>query len=290
MLSGGARRLAALYGVKPGRRAVVATVDDRGLDDALALHAARRRSRGGRRPAGALPRTASRSPAAWRPVSTVVRGADGCPRRRRQRIERGRDDRPRSTPDGLAVADGRARLECDLHRGLGRRHSRRCRCCCKPAGAPTTTPRRAASRSPRSRTGSTSPGRSPVKTARSSRALRTSWRVSERSRRWQLGDQQRRQLQAVRAQLTGAACASCASPPRRRTRATAVDGKCFVDLDEDVTTKDIARAAVERATTRWSCAKRYTTVTMGPSQGRFSQVPPARPCSGCDRALWPRSA
>ena len=39
MLSGGARRLAALYAVKPGERAVVATVDDRGIEDALALRA-----------------------------------------------------------------------------------------------------------------------------------------------------------------------------------------------------------------------------------------------------------
>src|ERR671915_302221 len=37
MLSGGALRLAALYGVRPGTRAVVATVDDRGLEAALAL-------------------------------------------------------------------------------------------------------------------------------------------------------------------------------------------------------------------------------------------------------------
>jgi sarcosine oxidase subunit alpha len=39
MLSGGALRLAALYGVSPGRRAVVATTSDRGLDAALALRA-----------------------------------------------------------------------------------------------------------------------------------------------------------------------------------------------------------------------------------------------------------
>ncbi|HET8756687.1 MAG TPA: 2Fe-2S iron-sulfur cluster-binding protein, partial [Solirubrobacteraceae bacterium] len=37
MLSGGALRLAALYGVSPGRRAVVATVDDRGVEAARAL-------------------------------------------------------------------------------------------------------------------------------------------------------------------------------------------------------------------------------------------------------------
>ena len=37
MLSGGARRLIAMYALQPGARAVVATVDDRGLHAALAL-------------------------------------------------------------------------------------------------------------------------------------------------------------------------------------------------------------------------------------------------------------
>jgi sarcosine oxidase subunit alpha len=37
MLSGGARRLAALYGVKPGSRAVIVTTSDRGIRAALAL-------------------------------------------------------------------------------------------------------------------------------------------------------------------------------------------------------------------------------------------------------------
>src|SRR5262249_31711375 len=37
MLSGGARRLTALYGVKPGSRAVVVTTSDRGIRAALAL-------------------------------------------------------------------------------------------------------------------------------------------------------------------------------------------------------------------------------------------------------------
>ena len=40
MLSGGARRLAALYAVRPGGRAVVTTTGDRGLQAALALHEA----------------------------------------------------------------------------------------------------------------------------------------------------------------------------------------------------------------------------------------------------------
>ncbi len=37
MLTGGARRLASLYAVSPGRRAVIATTSDRGLDAAVAL-------------------------------------------------------------------------------------------------------------------------------------------------------------------------------------------------------------------------------------------------------------
>jgi sarcosine oxidase, subunit alpha len=40
MLSGGALRLATLYGVAPGRRAVVATTSERGIEAALALQAA----------------------------------------------------------------------------------------------------------------------------------------------------------------------------------------------------------------------------------------------------------
>jgi sarcosine oxidase, subunit alpha len=48
-------------------------------------------------------------------------------------------------------------------------------------------------------------------------------------------------------------------------------GKAFVDLDEDQTVKDIAYAAAEGYDSI-ELSKRYTTVTMGPSQGRFSQL------------------
>ena len=49
-------------------------------------------------------------------------------------------------------------------------------------------------------------------------------------------------------------------------------GKAFVDLDEDVTVKDIAYSVAEGYDSI-ELSKRYTTVTMGPSQGRFSQLP-----------------
>ena len=73
-----------------------------------------------------------------------------------------------------------------------------------------------------------------------------------------------------RAPARPAAPAPVAAPPAiARDRKTA--GKAFVDLDEDVTTKDIALAAAEGYDSI-ELSKRYTTVTMGPSQGRFSQL------------------
>jgi sarcosine oxidase, subunit alpha len=48
-------------------------------------------------------------------------------------------------------------------------------------------------------------------------------------------------------------------------------GKAFIDLDEDQTVKDLAYAAAEGYDSI-ELSKRYTTVTMGPSQGRFSQL------------------
>jgi sarcosine oxidase subunit alpha len=52
-------------------------------------------------------------------------------------------------------------------------------------------------------------------------------------------------------------------------------GKAFVDLDEDVTVKDI-RYAIAEGYDSMELSKRYTTVTMGPSQGRFSSLAMAR--------------
>ena len=46
-------------------------------------------------------------------------------------------------------------------------------------------------------------------------------------------------------------------------------GKAFVDLDEDVTVKDVEQAIAEGYDSI-ELSKRYTTVTMGPSQGRMS--------------------
>jgi sarcosine oxidase subunit alpha len=53
------------------------------------------------------------------------------------------------------------------------------------------------------------------------------------------------------------------------------NGKCFVCICEDVTEKDVKRAIAEGFDSI-ELAKRYTTVTMGPCQGRLCQVPSVR--------------
>ena len=53
------------------------------------------------------------------------------------------------------------------------------------------------------------------------------------------------------------------------------EGKCFVCVCEDVTTKDVRRAVAEGFDSL-ELAKRYTTVTMGPCQGRLCQLAATR--------------
>ena len=52
-------------------------------------------------------------------------------------------------------------------------------------------------------------------------------------------------------------------------------GKCFACLCEDVTAKDI-KMSVEEGYDSIELSKRYTTVTMGPCQGRMCQLPAIR--------------
>ncbi|HLJ02666.1 MAG TPA: 2Fe-2S iron-sulfur cluster-binding protein [Solirubrobacteraceae bacterium] len=79
--------------------------------------------------------------------------------------------------------------------------------------------------------------------------------------------------ETVRAELSaGARSASVAVAPG----VSGSDrGKCFACLCEDVTTKDIAYS-IEEGYDSIELAKRYTTVTMGPCQGRMCQLPSVR--------------
>jgi sarcosine oxidase subunit alpha len=72
--------------------------------------------------------------------------------------------------------------------------------------------------------------------------------------------------------VTGDSC-STANPFRSPDRKG--QDKCFVCVCEDVTTKDVDRAVAEGFDSI-ELSKRYTTVTMGPCQGKLCQLPSIR--------------
>lgn len=229
MLSSGARRLAALYAVAPGQRAVVATVDDAGLQDALALRLAGveiaaiadlRPDAGGGGPAAHVE-------AAGIPLlrgATVVRASG------RDRVQHvtlaavGPDGRATGAPedvacDLLAVSGGLQPALSLLLQAGGRASYDPQAACFAVADVPAGI--------------------------------------------------------AVAGALAGeGAGGPVATPPAAATDGRR-GGKAFVDLDEDVTVKDVEHAVAEGYDSL-ELSKRYTTVTMGPSQGRFSQIPSAR--------------
>ncbi len=82
------------------------------------------------------------------------------------------------------------------------------------------------------------------------------------------GPEDRTRLEADRAALAGegAGRVQAVPPP-----GTGKNGKCFACLCEDVTTKDITYS-VEEGYDSLELSKRYTTLTMGPCQGRMCQL------------------
>lgn len=269
MLSGGARRLAALYAVKPGDRAVVATVDDRGIDDALALHAAGVDvvAVADLRGAPGDDRLAERAAAAGLRLiqrSTVVRATG------RDRVEGAVV--ARVAAGGGAIGDGED-LPCDLiavsggsmpalslllQAGARARYDATC-----AAFALTDLP-----------TGVHAAGAAAGYGAADAAALSGAMAAARALSALGAGDTGEAEDLAARLAET------YVHPPVAEPPACAVDGrrrkgKAFVDLDEDVTVKDI-RHAVAEGYDSLELSKRYTTATMGPSQGRFSQIPAAR--------------
>jgi sarcosine oxidase subunit alpha len=237
MLAGAARRLGALYAVPAGRRAVVAATSEWGVDAARAL-----REQGLEVVAVADLRAGERR--------TVVRG----------HARRGRlaavtvaavDAR------GTVVSGSEQRIECDLlamsggaqptlslalHAGARAGHHARSGVFMLedlPAGMFAA--------------GSVA-GHGDADTAELSGAVAGAQAVGSDAR-----DEQARLAELAR--VPSAVPAPVVPGP----------GKAFVDLDADVTVKDVAHAAAEGFDSI-ELSKRYTTATMGPSQGRFSQL------------------
>ncbi|HSI81068.1 MAG TPA: glycine cleavage T C-terminal barrel domain-containing protein, partial [Solirubrobacterales bacterium] len=265
MLSGGALRLATLYSVAPGTRGVVATVDDRGLEAALALEAAgveiaavvdlrpdsgnplaaEARSRGieviaGSTVVGALGRRR-------------VRGVDVAP------IEE--DGRTRRTIrcDLLVVSGGSAPATGMVAQTGGRTEYDPERGHFALAELPDST-----------HAAGELTGAGAAEAAELSGAVAG----AEAAHALGLGDGASRAREAEdRNRLEGLV----AQPPRTAIPPPPADGrgKCFVCVCEDVTTKDVAYA-VDEGYDSIELAKRYLTVTMGPCQGRMCQLPAVR--------------
>jgi sarcosine oxidase, subunit alpha len=268
MLASGARRLAALYGLAPGERAVVATVGDAGLESALALHAA----------GVQLAAVADLRPdAADRPVAvrlaelgvrvlaetTVVRAAG---RRGVEHVTLARVD-----ADGVAVPGSTSEVVCDLLAVSG-------------GTVPASSLLLQAGARARydGASGRFLPGELPagvhaagaVAGCEEPEQAALSGTVAGAEAALALGLDGDGELLEHRARLSAWPVTPLATPSAH-ARDEKGGGKSFVDFDEDVTVKDVEQA-VEEGYDSIELSKRYTTATMGPSQGRFSQLPAVR--------------
>ncbi len=268
MLCSGAERLATLYGTSPGKLAVVATTADRGLESALALKAA------GVEIAGVADARAEGA------------GADLVARLKRAGIEhwagravvraagQGKVTRAvvaRLDPDGAAIADSEIDVDCDLVAVSG-------------GTVPATSLLLQAGAKARwdADAGAYLPDEVPagvgaagsVAGHRSLRAAELSGSVAGAEAALALGfgaDGDDERLAAERAELATADEPGVERVPAPAASSRGLKGKCFACLCEDVTTKDIGYA-VDEGYDSLELLKRYTTLTMGPCQGRMCQL------------------
>ena len=264
MLSGGARRLAALYAVRPGSRAVVATVCDRGLEAALALMdadveilaVADLRKNGSSPAFKALERRGVRVKRGM----TVVEANGG--KHVSQAV---------LAPPG---SDGGTEVECDLLVVSG--GSAPATSLLTQAGARTAYDGAhgvfSLSHVP---DGLHAAGEVCGSGVLEDAELSGSVAGAEAAQALGFGDPESfTRTQAGRKRLEGIwkRPAEVAVPPPVTGQRK---GKCFACLCEDVTAKDI-HLSVEEGYDSIELSKRYTTTTMGPCQGRMCQLPAIR--------------
>jgi sarcosine oxidase, subunit alpha len=267
MLSSGAQRLAELYGVRPGKTAVIATVGDRGIRAALALRAAgveisaiadarpeadadpdlmtEIRNQGIRH----LPRTAVVRAFGRKGVKGVVvaeLGADGRPS---EDSERGIDC------DLVAVSGGAVPATSLLLQAGGKATWD------EGAGSyvPGDTPEDIFVAGAVAGHEGDAPSLASGAVAGAEAALSLGKGSAADSTRLATD-------RAALADATAAPSTQAVPPP-----GTGKNGKCFACLCEDVTTKDITYS-IEEGYDSIELSKRYTTLTMGPCQGRMCQL------------------
>ncbi|HEY2260189.1 MAG TPA: glycine cleavage T C-terminal barrel domain-containing protein, partial [Solirubrobacteraceae bacterium] len=261
MLAGGARRLAALYGVSPGRRAVIATTSERGLDAAVAL-----------RDAGV----------------EVVAVADLRTRAGGLAEELRRAGVPVFTGHTVIEARGRKAVSEAVIAPVagGDEHKFACDLVVVSGGAIPASSLLLQAGAQSAYDGarghfalSTIPetiyAAGEVAGAEGDEAAAVSGELAGREAAHALGydsDQSAARITELRAQLDGARAGEVAVAPPVSGSGR---GKCFACLCEDVTSKDV-HLSIEEGYDSIELSKRYTTVTMGPCQGRMCQLPSVR--------------
>jgi sarcosine oxidase, subunit alpha len=268
MLADGARRLASLYGVRPGIRAVVATTSDRGLDAALALRAVgvEIAAVADLRPTPGAPAAKLRAKGIDVLAGATVLAAEGRKEVRAAVLgpvggDNGRGPREQRYECDLLVVSGGVAPATSLLAQAGAR-----------TAYDVARGHFALSEVP---DGIHAAGE--VTGAGGLEAIELSGQIAgaDAAHALGLGDAMSRgRSTALRERLTPATKAPApeAVPP---PVSGAGRGKCFACLCEDVTAKDI-HLSVEEGYDSIELSKRYTTVTMGPCQGRMCQLPAVR--------------
>ncbi len=251
MLSGGARRLLTRYGLAPGTRAVVATVGERGLQAALALQRA-----GVTVAAVADVRPESGS-------SGAALRAAGVPVLAATMVRRAHGHRELTAVTLAPSRGGEQTIEADLLVLSG-------------GDAPAVAlPSQAGVRTaydPRTGVvglGDLAAGIGAAGSVRGDADAPASGRLAglRAAHALGLGDERSREEEEALVLVSGAAPPDAVAPLPARTGG----GRVVVCACEDVTTKELAQAVWEGFDSI-ELAKRYSTVTMGPCQGRMCQL------------------
>ena len=267
MLSGGARRLVSLYAVSPGRRAVVVTTSDRGLEAAIALRAAGTEIAV---IADLRPDADTAAQELRRAGIPVFAGHTVIEARGSKGVERAII----AGVGGAGSGGAEHAFDCDLVVVSG--GTTPATSLLLQAGAQTaydeTRGHFALASLP---DGLHAAGE--VAGEQSDEAVAVSGELAgvRAARSLGLGGDaaatRETELEEHLAQLQAAATAVAVAPAVSGSGR----GKCFACFCEDVTSKDV-KLSIEEGYDSIELSKRYTTVTMGPCQGRMCQVPAVR--------------
>jgi sarcosine oxidase subunit alpha len=268
MLADGARRLISLYAVSPGTRAVIATTSDRGLIAAAQLRAA----------GVEIAAVADLRPETSEPGASLRRS--GVPVFAGHTVIEAAGKKAVGSAviapiDGRGGASGEHRYECDLVIVSG--GAIPAASLPLQAGAQSAYDERLGHFSLAARLPDGLQAAGELTGVLGAEAIECSGELAglQAAHAIGLGDAQSRvseqDLSERLAALRHGTPAVAVPPPV----SGAGRGKCFACLCEDVTSKDV-KLSIDEGYDSIELSKRYTTVTMGPCQGRMCQLPAVR--------------